>query len=66
MSDHDTDDEEQANIMGLAVIKAHMFSQEYDSNRGRVVDRANYHALKEGYTAGFLAGFEFKFTGEAE
>jgi hypothetical protein len=66
VSDHDTDDEEQANIMGLAVIKAHMFSQEYDSNRGRVVDRANYHALKEGYTAGFLAGFEFKFTGEAE
>ena len=66
MSDHDTDDEEQANIMGLAVIKAHMFSQEYDSSTGRVKDRLNYHALKEGYTAGFLAGFEFRFTGDKD
>ena len=66
MSDYDTDDEKQANIMGLAIVKAHAFSQEYDSNRGRVVNRANYHALKEGYTAGFLAGFEFKFTGDKD
>ena len=66
MSDYDTDDEEQANIMGLAVIKAHMFSQEYDSSTGRVKDRPNYHALKEGYTAGFLAGFVYKLTGDKD
>jgi hypothetical protein len=60
------DDDEAGNLIGLAVIKAHMFSQEYDSSTGQVKDRPNYHALKEGYTAGFLAGFEFRFTGETE
>ena len=62
---HNTE-EEQANILGLAIVKAHAFAQEYDSNRGRIVDRTNYHALKEGYTAGFLAGFTHKFTGDTE
>jgi hypothetical protein len=66
VSDHDTDDEKQANIMGLATVKAHAFSQEYDSSTGRVKDRLNYHALKEGYTAGFLAGFVYKLTGDKD
>jgi len=66
VSDYDTDDEEQANIMGLAIVKAHAFSQEYDSSTGRVKDRLNYHALKEGYTAGFLAGFVYKLTGDKD
>ena len=60
------DDEAQANIMGLAVVKAHMFSQEYDTASGRAIDRPNYHALKEGYTAGFLAGFVYKLTGDKD
>jgi len=64
--DTDTDDGEQANVMGLAIVKAHAFSQEYDSNSGRVKDRPNYHALKEGYTAGFLAGFTYKITGDKD
>lgn len=62
------DDEATAeqNLMGLAIVKAHAFSQEYDSNTGRVKDRLGYHYLKEGYTAGFLKGFEYRFTGETE
>jgi hypothetical protein len=66
VSDHDTDDEKQANIMGLAILKAHVFSQEYDSNSGRAKDRPNYYALKEGYTSGFLAGFVYKLTGDKD
>jgi hypothetical protein len=66
MSNDTTDEEKQASIMGLAIVKAHAFSQTYDSNRGRIVDRPNYHALKEGYTAGFLAGFVYKLTGDKD
>ena len=57
------DEEEQGNIMGLAIVKAHAFSQEYNPTTGRVEGRPNYHALKEGYTAGFLAGFVYRITG---
>ena len=60
------DDDEEGNVIGLAVIKAHIFSQEYNPTTGRAEDKPNYHALKEGYTAGFLAGFEYRFTGETE
>jgi hypothetical protein len=60
------DDEEQGNIMGLAVVKAHIFSQEYNPTTGQAEDRPNYHALKEGYTAGFLAGFVYKLTGDKD
>ena len=63
---NDTDAEEQGNIMGLAIVKAHAFSQEYNPTYGIVEDRQGYHYLKEGYTAGFLAGFEFKFTGDKD
>jgi hypothetical protein len=59
-------DEEQGNIMGLAIVKAHAFSQEYNPTTGRAEDKPNYHALKEGYTAGFLAGFTYKFTGDKD
>jgi hypothetical protein len=59
------DDTEQ-NLIGLAIVKAHAFAQEYDPNSGRVKDRLNYHALKEGYTEGFLAGFTYKITGDKD
>jgi hypothetical protein len=66
INDTDNDEEEQANILGLAIVKAHAFAQEYDPNSGRVKDRLNYHALKEGYTEGFLAGFTYKITGDKD
>ena len=62
----DTDYDEQENLTGLAVVKAHAFAQEYNPTSGRAEDRQGYHALKEGYTAGFLAGFVYKITGETE
>ena len=52
--------------MGLAIIKAHIFSQEYNPSTGRAEDRQGYHLLKEGYTEGFLAGFAYKFTGDKD
>jgi hypothetical protein len=57
---------ESTNITAIAVIKGHAFSQEYNPTSGRAEDRPNYHALKEGYTAGFLAGFTYKFTGDKD
>jgi hypothetical protein len=62
----DTDHDENENIMGMAIVKAHAFSQEYNPTNGRIEDKPNYHALKEGYTAGFLAGFTYKITGDSE
>jgi len=59
-------DQQQGDVMGLAVVKAHAFSQEYNPTTGRAEDKPNYHALKEGYTAGFLAGFTYKFTGDKD
>jgi hypothetical protein len=60
------DDDTEGNLIGLAIVKAHIFSQQYNPTTGRVEDRSNYHALKEGYTAGFLAGFNYKFTGDSD
>ena len=57
---------ESTNITAIAVIKGHAFSQEYNPTSGRAEDRQGYHALKEGYTAGFLAGFVYKITGDTE
>ena len=59
-------EEEQGDIMGLAIVKAHAFAQEYNPSTGKVEDRPNYHALKQGYTAGFLAGFIYKITGDKD
>jgi hypothetical protein len=46
----------------IAITKAHAFAQEYNRHTGRVEDKPNYHALKEGYTAGFLEGFSYRLT----
>lgn len=53
---------EQLTLMDIAITKAHAFAQEYNTHTGRVEDKPNYHALKEGYTAGFLEGFSHRFT----
>jgi hypothetical protein len=47
----------------IARVKAHSFAQEYNPSSGKVEDRHFYHALKQGYVDGFLAGFEHKLTG---
>jgi len=60
------DDDTEGNLTGLAIVKAHAFAQEYNPTNGRIEDRPNYHALKEGYTEGFLAGFVYKITGDTE
>ena len=45
----------------IAMVKAWNFCMEYDSCRGREVERAGANYLKEGYIEGFLAGFSHKF-----
>lgn len=49
-------------IMDIAITKAHAYAQEYNTHTGRVEDKPNYHALKEGYVAGFLEGFAHRLT----
>ena len=62
----DTDYDEQVNLTGLAVVKAHAFAREYNPTTGRIDDRQGYLYLKEGYTEGFLAGFVYKITGDKD
>lgn len=49
-------------LTDIAVTKAHAYAQEYDGNTGGLRDKPNYHALKEGYMAGFLEGFAHRLT----
>ena len=49
-------------LYDIASTKAHAYAQEYNTHTGRVVDKPNYHALKEGYMAGFLDGFSYRLT----
>jgi hypothetical protein len=53
---------DKLSLMDIAITKAHTFAQEYNPSTGRVEDKPNYHALKEGYTAGFLEGFSYRLT----
>jgi hypothetical protein len=47
----------------IARTKAHNYAQEYNPYTGQVNEKANYHALREGYIDGFLAGFKHRLTG---
>lgn len=66
--DVDTDPPEQdeayyrTTITDIAITKAHAYAQEYNKYTGKVEDKPNYHALKEGYVAGFLEGFAHRLT----
>lgn len=62
--DVDADPYEQytATLEDIAITKAHAYAQEYNGHTGRVEDKPNYHALKEGYMAGFLDGFTHRLT----
>jgi hypothetical protein len=53
----------KSTLHDIAIVRAHAFAQEYNPYTGKVEDKANYHALKEGYMNGFLAGFAHKLTG---
>ncbi len=53
---------EETTLYDIAMTKAHAYAQEYDRSTGIVVDKPNYHALREGYTAGFLEGFAHRLT----
>ncbi len=52
----------ETTLYGIASTKAHNYAHEYNPSTGRVEDKPNYHALKEGYTAGFLEGFAHRLT----
>jgi hypothetical protein len=55
-------DEQATTLLDIAITKAHAYAQEYNTYTGRVEDKPNYHALKEGYIAGFLEGFAHRLT----
>ena len=50
----------------IAKVKSYAYCEEYNPISGQVEDKHGYTFLKEGYIAGFLAGFNYKFTGETE
>ena len=52
----------KSTLHDIAIVKAHAYAQEYNTHTGRVEDKPNYHALKEGYMAGFLEGFAHRLT----
>jgi hypothetical protein len=64
--DVDTDPPEQLRytptLYDIASVRAHVFAQEYDKTTGMVSPRHNYHALREGFMAGFLEGFSHRLT----
>jgi hypothetical protein len=62
--DLDTDPPEQytTTLYDIASVKAHAHAQEYNPSTGRVEEKPNYHALREGYMAGFLEGFSYRLT----
>jgi hypothetical protein len=64
--DVDTDPPEQLRynptLYDIASVKAHNYAQEYEKTTGVVRDKHNYHALREGYMAGFLEGFSYRLT----
>jgi hypothetical protein len=55
--------DKQPTLYEIALVKSYSFTQEYNPVSGQVQDRDGYRFLKEGYIAGFLAGFAHKLTG---
>ena len=58
-------DDNNNGLYDIALVKSYIFTHEYNPSSGRVEPRQGGQYLKEGYVEGFLAGFEYKFTGEA-
>jgi hypothetical protein len=59
--------EDEANkrhtLYNIASVKAYNYCEEYNIATGRVEERGGARLLKEGYMAGFLAGFAHRLTG---
>jgi hypothetical protein len=47
----------------IASVKAYNYCMEYDKYSGREVEKLGSMYLKEGYMAGFMAGFAHKMGG---
>ena len=47
----------------IASIKGNNYTMDYDPNSGREFEKTGARFLKEGYVAGFLAGFAHRLTG---
>ena len=61
----DTDEgEELSTIIDIALVKSYAYIEEYNPSTGRTEEKHGARLLKEGYVDGFLAGFEYKFTGD--
>lgn len=56
-------DSKQPTLYEIALVKSYSFTQEYNPISGQVEDKHGYSLLKEGYVAGFLAGFAHRLTG---
>ncbi len=48
----------------IASIKGYNYCMEYDPNSGGEVEKTGASFLRQGYIAGFLAGFEHRLTGD--
>jgi hypothetical protein len=55
--------EDEITLYGIASTKAHNYAHEYNPSTGKATMKSNYAELREGYTAGFLAGFAFRMGG---
>ena len=50
----------------IAQVNGYNYCMEYDTYSGREVEKLGSMYLKQGYVDGFLAGFTYKLTGDAE
>lgn len=55
--------EEYQTLYDIALVKSYTYSQEYNRHSGQVEDKDGYPYLKQGYIAGFLAGFAHRMGG---
>jgi hypothetical protein len=53
----------QPTLYEIALVKSYAFTQEYNPVSGQAEDKHGYRFLKEGYIAGFMAGFAHKMGG---
>jgi len=54
---------EDITLYNIALVKSYNYCQEYDTYSGREVEKVGSMYLKQGYIAGFLAGFTHRLTG---
>ena len=56
----------QPTLYEIALVKSYAFTQEYNPVSGQAEDKHGYALLKEGYIAGFMAGFAHRMSGGQE